>query len=79
MFGVPRSRGSEGEPPKGGTANQVPSFFQQSPERSRRGGIRPSSAVGLKILQKAKRRSRNVPSGALSKVILCAVKSNRHL
>jgi len=29
-FGVPRLRGSEGQPPKGGTPNQVPPVFQQS-------------------------------------------------
>lgn len=29
-FGVPRLRGSEGEPPKGGTPNHVQSVFQQS-------------------------------------------------
>ena len=30
-FGVPRLRGSEGKPPKGGTPNREPSLLQQSP------------------------------------------------
>ena len=76
MFGVPRSRGSEGEPPKGGT--KVPSFFQQSPNGLGE-AYPPVFGVGLRILWETKRRSRNVPSVALSKVIPCAAKPTRHL